>query len=152
LTPATYLPPIDLLLQALRTTRDRLDGRARVAVDPRLPVHLLRRIAAAMPFDESFYLTAYGDVAEAHGRGDIGDLHQHYIEAGLFEGRMGADPGVDADYYLAANPDVGRAISAGQIASAAEHYLRRGAAEGRAPNVQLAAEAARWIAALRPED
>lgn len=150
-TPATYLPHIDLLMQALRITRDRLDGRSKVAVDPRLLLQVLRQIVAAQPFDDSFYLTAYEDVATAHNRGDITDLHRHYIEAGFLEGRLGAAPAVDSAYYLATYPDVSRAIAAGQIASAEDHYIQRGAAEGRAPNPEAAVDVERWMTVLSPE-
>ncbi len=151
LTPLTYLPHVDLLMQALRISRDRLDSRSKIAVDPRLLLQVLRQIVAAQPFDESFYLTAYDDVATAHNRGEITDLHRHYIEAGFLEGRLGAAPQVDSAYYLATYPDVGRAIAAGQIASADDHYLQRGAAEGRAPNPETALDVERWMTVLSPE-
>lgn len=150
-TPGTYIPHVDLLMQALRISRDRLDGRSKIAVDPRLLVHVLRQIVAAQPFDDSFYLTAYDDVATAHNRGEIGDLHRHFVEAGFLEGRLGAAPVVDSAYYLATYPDVGRAIAAGQIASAEDHYIQRGAAEGRAPNPGCAEQVERWMTVLNPE-
>jgi hypothetical protein len=150
-TTTSYLPHVDLLMQALRISRDRLDSRSKIAVDPRLLVHVLRQIVASQPFDESFYLTAHEDVATAHNRGEIGDLHRHFVEAGFLEGRLGAPPEVDSAYYLATYPDVGRAIAAGQIASAEDHYLQRGAAEGRAPNPKAAADVERWTVVLNPE-
>ncbi len=150
-TTHAYLPHIEVMLQSLRIARERLDGRAKVAVDPRLLVHIVRQIAAAQAFDEAFYLTTYDDVAQAHGKGEIGDLHAHFIEAGFLEGRLGADPEVDQAYYLATYPDVGRAIGAGQVTSAAEHYVQRGAAEGRAPNAASAEAMSLWMAVLRPD-
>lgn len=148
---ATYVPHVEMLLQSLRISRDRLDSRSKIAVDPRLLVHVLRQIVAALPFDEAFYLTTYDDVAEAHGRGEIGDLHEHFIQAGFFEGRMGAEPVVDAAYYQATYPDVGAAIAAGTIASALDHYVQRGAAEGRAPSPAAVADVERWTVVLRPD-
>jgi hypothetical protein len=150
-TTEAYIPHIEVVLQSLRIARERLDGRAKVAVDPRLLVHIVRQIAAAQPFDEAFYLTTYDDVAQAHGKGEIGDLHAHFVEAGFFEGRLGTDPEVDQAYYLATYPDVGRAIAAGQIGSASEHYIQRGAAEGRAPNAAGATAMSLWMAVLRPD-
>ena len=149
LPSTSYLPHIDLLLQALRIVRDRLDSRSKIAVDPRLLVHVIKRIVATLPFDAAFYLTTYDDVA--HAKGEIGDLHAHFIEAGFFEGRLGADPEVDAGYYLATYPDVGRAIAEGQIGAAGDHYVQRGSAEGRAPNPGLAPAVMRWMTVLRPE-
>lgn len=151
MTSIRYLPHVDMLLQALRIPRDRLDGRTKIAIDPKLLTHLLRQVIANLPFDESYYLTAHGDLSTAHNRGEIGDLHRHFVEAGYFEGRLGTAPEVDAEYYLATYPDVGRAIAAGQIGSAAEHYAQRGAAEGRAPNASLAPAIERWMTALKPE-
>lgn len=151
MTSESYLPHVDMVLQSLRISRDRLDSRSKVAVDPRLLIQILRQIAAQLPFDESFYLTAYDDVAVAHNRGDISDLHRHFVDAGFFEGRLGAEPQVDAAFYLATYPDVGRAIAAGQIGSAQEHYLQRGAAEGRAPSPALAGEVERWMSVLLPD-
>ena len=146
-----YLPHIDVLLQALRVSRDRLDSRSKIAVDPRLFMKMMRQVIAALPFDEAFYLTTYDDVATAHGNGEIGDLHSHFINAGFFEGRLGTDPSVDKDYYLRTYPDVRRAIGQGQIGSADEHFVQRGAAEGRSPNPESAAMIERWIAVLRPD-
>jgi hypothetical protein len=146
-----FVPHIEMFLQSLRISRDRLDSRSKIAVDPRLLVHVLREIVKALPFDEAFYLTTYDDVAEAHGRGEIGDLHEHFIQAGFFEGRMGAEPEVDGAYYLATYPDVGQALAAGQIASALDHYVQRGAAEGRAPSPATAPAVERWTAVLRPD-
>ena len=83
MTTEAYVPHIDVVLQSLRIARERLDGRAKVALDPRLLVHIVRQIAAAQPFDEAFYLTTYDDVAQSHGRGEIGDLHTHFISRDL---------------------------------------------------------------------
>lgn len=147
----SFLPHVEMLLQSLRISRDRLDSRSKIAVDPRLLIHILREIVKALPFDEAFYLTTYEDVAEAHGRGEIGDLHEHFIHAGFFEGRMGAEPVVDARYYQTTYPDVGQAIAAGTIASALDHYVQRGAAEGRAPSPEVAPAVERWTTVLRPD-
>jgi hypothetical protein len=151
LTTSTYVPHIDVFLQALRVSRERLDGRAKIAIDPRLLVHILRRIAAAQPFDEAFYLANNDDVAQAHNDGSLGDVHTHFIGSGFLEGRLGAAPEVDAEFYLASNPDVGRAIAAGQVGSAEEHYVQRGAAEGRAATPAQADTVRLWMAMLRPD-
>lgn len=151
MTSPRYLPHVDLLLQSLRISPERLDSRTKIAVDPRLLIHVLRQIVASLPFDEAFYLTAHDDLATAHNRGEIGDLHRHFVEAGYLEGRAGTAPEVDAAFYLATYPDVGRAIAAGQIASAEDHYIQRGAAEGRAPNAALVPAIERWMTVLKPE-
>lgn len=149
--PATYVPHIAQFLHALRITRDRLDSRSKIAVDPRLLVQVIRQSVAALPFDPGYYLATYDDVAQAHASGGIADLHAHFIESGYFEGRLGADPAVDRRHYLATYPDVGRAIAEGQIASASDHYTQRGAAEGRAANPDQIADITRWMTVLRPD-
>ncbi len=148
---ASYFPHIDLLLQALRTSRGRLDSRSKIAVDPRLLAHLIKHIIATLPFDEAFYQTTYDDVAVAHGTGEIPDLHAHFVETGFFEGRFGADPTVDGSYYRSTYPDVDQAIRDGQIRAANDHYVQRGAAESRAPTPGLAPTVERWMAVLRPD-
>ena len=151
MTSASYLPHIELILQSLRVARDRLDGRGKVAVNPQFLVHAIRQMVKSLPFDEGFYLTTYDDVAQAHGIGEIGDLHSHFIEVGFFEGRLGAEPDVDSEYYLKTYPDVGRAIAGGLIGSASEHYIYHGIVEGRAPNAGTVPEIIRWMTALRPD-
>ena len=82
-----YLPHIDLLLQALRINRERLNSKSKIAIDARLLRGLIQAIAARAPFSEEFYLQTYPDIAEAHAAGTIPDLQRHYVEAGFFEGR-----------------------------------------------------------------
>lgn len=146
-----YLPHIDLLLQALRVNRERLNGRSKIAIDARLLRGLLQALAARVPFSGEFYLQAYPDIAEAHAAGNITDPHRHFVEAGYMEGRFGAPPAVDEAFYTSYYKDVGQAVARGDIASAAEHYLRQGAAEGRLPNRQVKPEVDYWISLLRDD-
>jgi hypothetical protein len=125
--PAPVYPPhIDLVLQALRIGRERLNGRAKVAIDPALLRALLQAVAQAAPFSPEFYTGTYRDVAEAHAAGRIPDLHHHYVTSGFLEGRLGACPDVDDAFYLTRYPDVARAIARGEVASAQDHYVRAG--------------------------
>ncbi len=146
--PPAYLPHIDLLLQSLRISRDRLNSRSKVAIDTRLLRTLLQSLVRQMPFDPHFYLAENADIATAHKSGQIVDLHQHYVESGFFEGRQGAAIVVDETYYAETYPDIGEAIRRGDVASAAEHYTRSGAAEGRMPSAQLRPEIERWTTIL----
>jgi hypothetical protein len=71
-------------------------------------------------FDESWYLTTYGDVA-----GSGLSPREHYVRSGAYEGR---NPGPHFDtmgYYLA-NPDVAHASWPALV-----HYVGFGRAEGR---------------------
>jgi hypothetical protein len=146
-----YLPHIDLLLQALRINRERLNSKSKVAIDARLLRGLLQAIVARAPFSEEFYLRAYPDIAEAHQAGTIPDPRRHFVDVGFFEGRCGAPPPVDEAFYTGYYKDVGQAVTRGDIGSAGEHYLRQGAAEGRLPNRQIKPEVDSWMALLRDE-
>lgn len=131
---AEYLPHIDLLLQALRINRERLNSRSKVAVDAGLLRGLLQALVATQPFDDEFYRATYPDLAAAYEAGDIPDLHQHFVSAGYFEGRFGAPPVVDEAFYTSHYRDIGQAVLRGDVVSGQDHYLRSGAAEGRLPS------------------
>lgn len=147
-----YLPHIDLLLQALRINRERLNSKSKIAIDAKLLRGLIQAAVARMPFSEEFYLNAYPDIAEAHAGGTISDPHQHFVEVGFLEGRFGAPPPVDETYYTSLYKDVAQAITRGDIQSGQEHYLRQGAAEGRVPNRQIKPEVDFWISILRDDN
>jgi hypothetical protein len=146
-----YLPHIDLLLQALRINRERLNSKSKVAIDARLLRALIQAIVARAPFSEEFYLETYPDIAKAHAAGTIPDPQQHYVEAGFFEGRLGAPPPVDEGFYTSLYKDVAQAVTRGDIPSATEHYLRQGATEGRLPNRQIKPEVDFWMSILRDD-
>lgn len=147
--PSDYFPHMDLLLQAMRIDRDRLNGRGKVAIDARLLRRLIQCAIERLPFSADFYLRTYPDIAAAAAGGQITDLHRHYVDTGYFEGRMGAPPGVDEARYRAAYQDVAEAIAEGRFASAGEHYMASGAAEGRVPAEPLAGVVGQWMALLR---
>lgn len=149
--PPTYVPHVDLLLQALRVNRERLNSKSKIAIDARLLKALLQAIVARGPFNEAFYKQTYPDIAEAHAAGSIPDLHQHFVESGYFEGRFGAAPEVDEAFYTSTYKDVGQAVLRGDIASGLEHYLRSGAAEGRLPREEAREELDAWMSILRED-
>ena len=146
-----YLRHIELLLQALRINRARLNSKSKIAIDAKLLRGLIQAAVARVPFSDEFYLRTYPDIAEAHAAGTIPDVHRHYVEAGFFEGRLGTPPPVDEAFYMSYYKDVGLAVTRGDIPSATEHYLRQGAAEGRIPNRQLKPEVDFWISILRDD-
>jgi hypothetical protein len=131
------LPHIDLLTQAMRIPPERLDGRAKIAIDAPLLRLILQSLVSLMPFSEAFYRESYADLAAAAATGRIADLHRHFVETGYFEGRLGAPP------------DVHEAVARGDMASAREHYLRAGAAEGRVPSPDQAREVDAWMRLLK---
>jgi hypothetical protein len=146
-----YLPHIDLILQALRINRERLNSRSKIAIDARLLRGLLQALVATMPFDAAFYRATYPDIAEAADSGQIPDLRQHFVDSGYFEGRFGVPPPVDEAFYTTQYRDIGEAVLRGDVASGAEHYLRSGAAEGRLPNAALRPAIDSWMALLRDD-
>ena len=148
----TYLPHIDLLLQALRINRDRLNSRSKIAIDAKLLKTVLQAMVANSPFSEEFYKETYPDLATAHASGAIPDLHQHYVDTGFFEGRFGAPPPLDEAFYTSTYRDVGQAVLRGDVASGLEHYMRSGAAEGRLPNPAIQPELESWMMVLRDEN
>jgi hypothetical protein len=148
---AEYVPHIDLLLQALRINRERLNGKSKVAIDAKLLRALLQALASSMPFSEEFYLETYSDIAEAHESGQIANPQRHFIEIGFFEGRMGSRPPVDEAFYTKLYKDVGAAVRRGDVDSGFEHYMRSGASEGRVPNAAAMPAVESWITLLRDD-
>ena len=144
----SFLPHIDVLLQSLRISRDRLNSRSKVAIDTRLLRALLQSLVRQMPFDPAFYIAENADIAAAFEAGGITDLHRHFYESGYFEGRFGAPPPVDEKFYSSNYQDIGTAIRQGAISSGAEHYMRSGAAEGRLPSEALRPQVEQWAALL----
>lgn len=146
-----YVPHIDLVLQSLRISRERLGSKAKIAIDSRLLRTLLQALAGNAPFSEAFYKATYPDLAQAHASGKIPDLHRHFVETGFLEGRMGASADVDERFYSDTYGDVGEAIRNGGVLSGEEHYLRSGAAEGRVPNAATQAAIDSWMQVLRQD-
>lgn len=144
-----YIPHIDLLLQALRVNRDRLNSKSKIAIDARLLKTLMQTMVASAPFSEEFYKQNYPDLASANAAGQIPDLHQHFAETGYFEGRFGAPPTVDEAFYTGTYKDVGQAVLKGDVTSGTEHYLRSGASEGRIPNEEIRPLLEAWMVVLR---
>ncbi|MEO8333247.1 MAG: hypothetical protein ABI479_12515, partial [Gallionella sp.] len=73
-------------------------------------------------FDETWYLSAYPDVASAGI-----DPFKHYLSHGAAEGRN-PSPRFDTRFYLAANRDI---VAAGM--NPLVHFVKFGKAEGRQP-------------------
>lgn len=144
-----YVPHVDLLVQSMRINRERLNSRSKVAVDAKLLRLILQNLVSHMPFSEPFYRATYADIGAAAAAGHIPDLHQHFVETGYFEGRLGAPAAVDEAFYVATYPDVAVAIERGEVGSAGEHYARSGAAEGRVPSAALKPEIDAWMSLLR---
>jgi hypothetical protein len=144
-----YFPHVELLLQALRINRERLNGRSKIAIDAKVLRRLIELAVERLPFSPEFYAATYPDIAAALAAGQIPDLHKHFVETGYFEGRVGAPPSVDETYYRDLYRDVSQAVERGDVESAQAHYMRSGAAEGRVPSADLQPEVDAWIGILR---
>jgi hypothetical protein len=148
MSTVNYLPHAAQLLHSLRISRERLATRSKVAIGTPLLRALLREVVRSMPFDEAFYRQANPDIDTAIRAGEIDDPHEHYVELGYLEGRLGWPPPVDEAFYLSTYTDVGDALRRGDIGSAREHYMRSGAAEGRLPSPALRPLLDHWAAIL----
>ncbi len=86
-------------------------------------------------FDEQVYLSQYPDVAAAVRAQQIPSGKQHFLTAGIREGRTAISRFYSAPYreteYRQAYPDVDRAIRSGALASGLQHYIQSGGGEGR---------------------
>jgi hypothetical protein len=87
---------------------------------------------SSVPFDASWYVTLYPDVAAAVTEGQFADAYEHFSRSGFLAGRLGASMPVDEGWYRSYYVDIQRALSEGKIASAAKHFHSHGFFEGRA--------------------
>jgi hypothetical protein len=128
----TYLVPFSVVSRSLNLGSPPFDSDQRIAVNDVMAV--LRTVIQAVPVDETWYRSAYGDVDLAIKAGEIKSARRHFIDNGYFEGRWPTEPAVDAEWYLQTYPDVAESIELGEIASPQEHFERHGYREGRAPS------------------
>jgi len=84
-------------------------------------------------FDETYYLASNPDVAAAVASGLLAYGYEHFLQAGIYEGRSPNQYYNEAD-YLARHTDVRDAIAAGFFKSGIQHYLMYGYAENRSLN------------------
>jgi SAM-dependent methyltransferase/ectoine hydroxylase-related dioxygenase (phytanoyl-CoA dioxygenase family) len=95
--------------------------------------------AAEGEFDETWYLNAYPDVADAVRSGALRSGFTHWMKSGKAEGRI-PPPGYtegesfDADWYAASYHAVAADIAAGLAQDADEHYRLIGRFRGYLPN------------------
>ncbi|WP_428929935.1 hypothetical protein [Marinibacterium sp. SX1] len=120
------------LLERLR--RIRMEGRIEGA-QVQLPRDLLGDLFMTVfgqAVDEDWYLERYPDVADAVARGVLGSGAEHYVQAGIYEGRMPYRVALDNAEYLDSHPDVLASIREGAFRSALDHFVQVGFGEGRA--------------------
>ena len=149
MTDFTALPNGRVLLSSLTLTPERLRSGTKAAVSVRLLRALLTAAIAKLPFDENFYLATYPDIMAAYQAGRISNLHEHFIEDGYFEGRLGTDPAVDDEFYRETYPDVAKALASGKVTSAFDHYVTAGCFEGRCANEADMERINPWLEVLK---
>ncbi len=95
---------------------------------------VLQFLLVQVNVDERWYLSAYGDVADAVRAGELKSAKEHYIKAGFFENRLPRPVTVDEQWYIEEYPDVADAVRAGAFTSARQHFEANGFREGRLPH------------------
>jgi hypothetical protein len=84
-------------------------------------------------FDEGYYLATNPDVAAAVKAGRVESGYQHFLVAGLAEGRAPFQF-YDEAFYLGQNADVAAVVGSGALTSGLQHFLSFGHEEGRDPS------------------
>lgn len=126
-----YLPPFDVLKSYL--TIESVNGEVMVKCSYENLVQLVRRLIAGIDIDEKWYLTRYGDIAEAIRSGVVPSAKMHFVNDGYFEGRWPFDIRVDERYYLENNPGVADHVRRGLLENGQQHFNENGYVEGRLP-------------------
>lgn len=78
------LPPFPLLCNELSAAVGAYDDSSPLGEELR---RILRPMVASAPFDEPWYMRRNPDVAQTVAGGRIASAHQHFVDAGYFEGR-----------------------------------------------------------------
>ncbi|WP_442755961.1 class I SAM-dependent methyltransferase [Methylocystis sp. JAN1] len=120
----------------------------------------LQEIPTPETFDESCYLAANPDVADAVRSGRIASGRAHFKKFGAVEGRRQkvaedesvTDDNFDESRYLASNPDAQEAVRRGDYPTGRAHFDAIGRRQSRRQRREslLPAIRARKLAALRP--
>lgn len=93
-----------------------------------------------LEFDEAAYLTAFSDVGITINNRDYDNGYAHYLNKGIYEGRLNnvrystAKYGYDEIAYVTAFPDIKLAVTNGSIPNGHAHFLTIGRSEGRLLN------------------
>lgn len=109
-----------------------------VAVDRAFLQICLRAYISSIFVDESWYLDAHSDVAEAVRQGVLKSAKDHYVAFGYNENRQPYSMSVEEDWYLDQYRDVREAVESGVFNSAQEHFNTVGYKEGRHPHPAFA--------------
>lgn len=145
--PGAYVPDFERIAQVLGLTSGTINDEKMVQVPVQLFKHLLTGWLINQQFDETAYLEANPDVAQAVREGSIDSAWSHYLLTGYYEGRKPGAYFVDPKYYRRTYPDVALAERKGQT-TVSEHYNNAGRAEHRDPCEAHAIMARIWRRSL----
>jgi hypothetical protein len=126
-----YIPPFSLICDAANISARERGHQVTLSYDDLLKV--LRMLIAGIKVDEAWYLAQNQDVAAAIQAGTIASAQQHFVDNGIFEGRLPFPIAVDERWYLLQHPDVAANIRRGIVASGQRHFEDDGYQEGRLP-------------------
>jgi hypothetical protein len=139
-----YVPHYDAILHAVGTSREKLNGKAKIEIPLSLFKFLLQIAVRHGEFNLSGYLVTNRDIQDAARKGQIPDPKMHYVNFGFFEGRRGALPTVDESWYRRTYADIADAVRKGSVSSGADHFNTIGAEEFRAPSAAHVEDALGW--------
>src|SRR3546814_4961806 len=109
-----YFPSLSLMTRALRIGVDDFNRHKMTLVSTKVLRKLIEAALEGVEFDEKWYLKQYGDIADAHRKGQIVNLREHFITSGYFEGRRPSGRHFDARWYVSTNKDVADALRQGR--------------------------------------
>jgi methylase of polypeptide subunit release factors len=103
MSTSTYVVPFKVLLKQIGL----LDGFGERPIELTLDqlVSLMRILLASIPVDETWYQTAFPDVAQAIRSGAVKSAKAHFVANGYFEGRLPAQIPADKAFYASQYPE-----------------------------------------------
>ncbi len=90
--------------------------------------------------DTDWYFETYPDVARAVSGGALGSAQEHFLVAGLYEGRLPYLVDIDEAAYLKKHRDVSDSVKNGVYQDAMDHFMKVGFGEGRAFQIATASQ------------
>jgi methylase of polypeptide subunit release factors len=100
---SSYVVPFKVLLNRLGLLDGFGDKPTELTLDQLLS--LMRILLASVPVDETWYQTAYPDVAQAIRSGAVKSAKAHFVANGYFEGRLPAQIPADKAFYASQYPE-----------------------------------------------
>jgi methylase of polypeptide subunit release factors len=103
MSTSSYVIPFKVLLKQIGLLDDFGNKPIELTLDQLLS--LVRVLLASVPVDETWYQTAYPDVAQAIQSGAVKSAKAHFVSHGYFEGRLPAKVPTDKAFYASQYPE-----------------------------------------------